>query len=113
MQHVFKWEDDGEGGIAVYRYMTYWVCRVFQSAYGHPARKETWLLYCGELPPFELDWRKLPGTHQIGGGIHTGNNRLPKLSKKEASATPLAFAQVLIELAKHSQKREDGHHDGR
>lgn len=81
----------------------YWVCEVWQSAYDHPARKKTWLAYCGKRPPFELNWRKLPGTHQIGGGIHTGNNRLPKLNKKEASATPLRFAETLIALARHSR----------
>lgn len=42
-----------------------WVCEVWQSAYEHPARKRTWLLYCG-AKPFELRWERQEGTHQIG-----------------------------------------------
>ena len=81
----------------------YHVCEVWQSAYGHRARKRTWLLYCGVRPPFELRWDRSPGTHQVGGGIHTGNNRLPKLGKREASATPEAFALELLALAEWSR----------
>ena len=83
--------------------MREWVCEVWQSAYGHRARKRTWLLYCGARPPFELRWDRNPGTHQIGGGVHTGNNRLPKLGRREASATPEAFALELIRLAEWSR----------
>ena len=43
-----------------------WVCEVWQSAYGHPARKRTWLLYCGTVPPLEAKWERPKGTHQIG-----------------------------------------------
>ena len=32
-----------------------WVCQVAQAAYGHRARKLTWLLYGGRRLP-ELDW---------------------------------------------------------
>jgi hypothetical protein len=77
----------------------YWVCEVWQSAYGHRARKRTWLLYCGKRPPFELNWAREPGTHQVGW---FDRNR-PTLSKREASATPRAFAQELIRLAEWSR----------
>ncbi len=65
-----------------------YVTEVWQSAYGHKARKRTWLLYVGrgERPP-ELDWRKEPGTHQVGWF----DRIKPTLSKKAASATPVAL----------------------
>ncbi len=77
----------------------YWVCEIWQSAYGHPARKRTWLLYCGKRPPFELNWAREPGTAQIGWF----DRNKPTLSKRAASATPRAFAEELIRLAEWSQ----------
>lgn len=75
-----------------------WTCEVWQSAYGHLARKRTWLFYCGDQPPIEADWRRAPGTHQCGWF-----DRLkPTLGKKEASRTPIAFARFLVALARHS-----------
>jgi hypothetical protein len=76
-----------------------WVCEIWQSAYGHRARKRTWLCYAGQRPPFDLDWTRKPGTHQVGWF----DRIKPTLSKRESSATPLAFAQTLIALAQHSQ----------
>ncbi|MES2384483.1 MAG: hypothetical protein V4593_08035, partial [Pseudomonadota bacterium] len=76
-----------------------WVCEVWQSAYGHLARKRTWLLYCGKRPPFDLRWGREPGTHQVGWF----DRNKPTLSKRAASATPEAFARTLIELAEWSR----------
>ncbi len=75
------------------------VCEVWQSAYGHAARKRTWLLYCGKRPPFELNWAREPGTHQVGWF----DRNKPTLSKRAASATPEAFARTLIDLAEWSR----------
>lgn len=81
-----------------------WVCEVWQSVYGHKARKATWLYYKGDKPPFELDWRRLCGTHQIGYPDKRGKSRnKPTLSKREANATPLEFRDILIKLAEHSR----------
>lgn len=77
----------------------YWVCEVWQSAYGHKARKRTWLLYSGGNPPAEMLWSREPGTHQIGWF----DRKKPTLSKKAASATPKAFRDALISLAKGSR----------
>lgn len=77
----------------------YWVCEVWQSAYGHKARKRTWLLYCGARPPFKLDWTRKPGTHQCGWF----DRARPTLSKVEASRTPVRFAKELIRLAEWSK----------
>ncbi len=76
-----------------------WVCEVWQSAYGSRMRKRTWLLYCGARPPFELDWAREPGTHQCGWF----DRNKPTVSKREASATPPAFARELIKLAEWSR----------
>lgn len=74
-----------------------WVCEVWQSAYGHPARKRTWLFYCGKNPPAEARWERQPGTHQVGWF----DRIKPTLGKKEASRTPGAFAEYLVSLARN------------
>lgn len=81
-QRCLPWESDEH------------VCEVWQSAYGHKARKRTWLFYKG-APPAQLDWSRTPGTAQVGWF----DRIKPTLSKKEASRTPLAFATALIALA--------------
>jgi hypothetical protein len=82
----------GEGG------QDYWTCEVWQSAYGGRMRKRTWLMYCGERPPFDLRWERNPGTHQCGWF----DRKKPTVSKREASATPPDFARELIRLAEWS-----------
>ena len=76
-----------------------WVCEVWQSAYGHKARKRTWLLYCGDNPPADMRWDREPGTHQCGWF----DRIKPTLSKTEAKATPAAFRDALIELARNAR----------
>ncbi len=78
-----------------------WVCEVWQSAYGHPARKRTWLFYCGVQAPVEARWERTPGTHQVGWF----DRIKPTLSKKDASATPPGFAYFLVELAAAAQHK--------
>jgi hypothetical protein len=76
-----------------------WVCEVWQSAYGHRARKRTWLLYAGKSPPAPLNWSRNPGTHQVGWF----DREKPTVGKREANATPPAFAEALISLAELSR----------
>lgn len=85
------WQRSGDG----------WVCEVWQSAYGHRANKATWLYYKGLRPPFDLDWSRPKGTHQVGCARAKGVNK-PTLSKREANATPIAFRDELIRLSKWS-----------
>lgn len=86
-------------GVGWHAGLSGWVCEVWQSAYGHQARKRTWLFYAGHRRPLEADWRREPGTHQCGWF-----DRLkPTLSKKDASRTPPAFAEFLVSLAHHSR----------
>ena len=87
------WAKSGDG----------WVCEVWQSAYGHRANKATWLYYKGKKPPFDLNWEKLKGTHQIGFQDQRGKSRnKPTLSKKEANATPIKFRDELLRLARYA-----------
>ena len=74
-----------------------WVCEVWQSAYGHRARKRTWLYYVGPKPP-ELNWTREPGTHQCGWF----DRNKPTLSKKESAATPPAFRDALLAMARRN-----------
>lgn len=87
-----------------------WVCEVWQSAYGHLAPKRTWLLYYGKRAPFELDWRRLPGTHAVAGDSvkrrKQGAAARPRLTGKQNLATPQAFADELVRLARHSRGEE-------
>ena len=76
-----------------------WICEVWQSAYGHLARKRTWLYAAGLEPP-ELDWTRRPGTHQIG---HFDRIK-PVLSKRAASATPTSFRDALISIAESANQ---------
>jgi hypothetical protein len=81
-----------------------WICTVWQSAYGHLADKATIVLYVGARAPFELDWRHVKGTHQVGWPDSRGKARnKPTLSKALANATPLRFAAELIRLAAWSR----------
>lgn len=89
-----------------------WVCEVWQSAYGHKANKATWLYYSGILEPFDLDWKRPIGSHQIGFQDRRGKSRnKPTLSKKDANATPERFKEMLIRLAIHSRGHNQAHLD--
>jgi len=83
-----------------------WVCEVWQSAYGHKARKRTWLFYKGPKPQ-ELNWDRPPGTHQIGYHDQRGKNRnKPTVGKKAANATPPQFRDVLIGMARSIKQQQ-------
>jgi hypothetical protein len=76
--------------------MTTEVC---QSAYGHRARKRTWLYTVG-VPPVALDWREVRGSAVIGGGVNTGTAQ-GRCKLVRAIETPPAFADLLIGMAHH------------
>ena len=77
-----------------------WVTEVSQSAYGCPARKRTWLYYVGPEPP-AVDWSDPAGEAVIGGGINSGECvGRRKIGKREASAIPPAFRDLLLSLAR-------------
>lgn len=85
----------------------YHVCEVWQSAYGHRARKRTWLLYAGAGTPPQMIWDRPPGTHQVGFQDRRGKRRnKPTLSTAEANATPIEFRDVLIAMARNCRGRQ-------
>lgn len=81
-----------------------WVTEVSQGAYGHRARKLTWLYYVGGAPPF-LDWSVPEPTAQVSYCKNHGNSPLPRLSKKAAAATPIPFRDLLIAMAESAGAR--------
>jgi hypothetical protein len=79
---------------------------VSQAVYGHPARKRTWLYYVGDDPPGLL-WRDAYGAAVVGAGIHTGQAAgRPRIDGRAASATPPAFRDVLLDMARSAAKLE-------
>lgn len=84
-----------------------WVTEVWQSSYGHRARKRTWLLYHGDTPPPPLRWKKKPGTFQIG----LFDQKKPQLPKTERSATPPEFRDLLINIAAQARAAAKASHD--
>lgn len=81
-----------------------WTTEVSQLAYGHRARKRTWLYFVGPEPP-ELDWSDGKGECIVGDLWHGNGRRLgrgdrPRMYQREALATPAAFRDVLIGMAR-------------
>jgi hypothetical protein len=87
-----------------------WVCQVSQSAYGHRARKRTWLYYVGSNPPPSLNWDEPAPTAQVSFCKNHGDSPLPRLSKKEASRTPIAFRDALLSIARSHRTDEEQAH---
>jgi hypothetical protein len=68
---------------------------VSQVAYGHDARKRTWLYYVGAALP-SMDWGEPAAVALIGGG----REERVRVRKSERAATPPGFRDVLLELAR-------------
>lgn len=101
----------GEGWIRA-GFLAGYVCCVAQGNYGHRARKLTWLYAVGTALP-ELDWSIPAPRARLDAGFHSaaerrsGRRRPPveqhhgvRLRPQENLATPLAFRDVLLELAR-------------
>ena len=83
-----------------------WVCQVSQCAYGHAARKRTWLIYVGGRAPYDLNWSEpfVSGSVVISGSNNHGvNPSARRMWTREAKATPPLFAAELISLAEWSK----------
>lgn len=99
-----------------------WTCYVEQGQYGHAAKKATWL-YAHGVPLPDLRWGHEPAASRAmvsWCGNHTpprrpmvgrlreepraGYDERPRLSKRAASATPFAFRDVLLAMARSARR---------
>lgn len=88
-----------------------WTCCVEQGHYGHPARKATWLYARGIVLP-SLTWGRSSASRRRDAGCHSAEERrrtrgrrangdiIELLSKSQRAATPVAFRDVLLEMAR-------------
>jgi hypothetical protein len=82
-----------------------------QVAYGHEARKRTWLYAVGcDLP--SLDWREPQATAQVSafGLTKPGGSRwkyAQALDKGKSKYTPPAFRDVLLAMARSAARERD------
>ncbi len=95
------------GGWVMADFVGGWTCYVEQGRYGHRAKKATWLYVHGvELP--SLRWGHNPDQKSealvswCGNHVASGEVR-PRLSKKEASATPVEFRDMLLAMARSAR----------
>jgi hypothetical protein len=96
------------GGWVVADWHGGWTCCVEQGAYGHRARKATWLYANGvDLP--SLKWGRAAGDFvRLDEGFHSIEERrraiktgaCQRLSKRQRAATPNEFRDVLLGIAR-------------
>lgn len=89
---------------------TGWTCCVEQGHYGHRARKMTWLYTVGvDLP--SLQWGDCGKRVLLGGLSKERRERdrrtgiVQALSRRQRSATPSAFRDVLLSMARTARAR--------
>jgi hypothetical protein len=83
-----------------------WTCCVEQGHYGHPARKATWLYAVTARRPPELRWGSSGRRARLDAGYHSREERARggrqvgrRLTKRENTATPIAFRNLLLNMA--------------
>jgi len=101
---IQAWQRTIDGGFVTY---------VEQHAYGHLAKKATWLYAFGMDDPPPLRWTFVADNDSTalvswcGNHVKSGEVR-PRVGKKAASATPEAFRSILIEIARAVPQTEPG-----
>lgn len=108
--HFHLWEPPKHGGWVIADWQGGWTCCIEQGAYGHRARKATWLYACHvDLP--SLSWGRAPGDFiRLDEGYHSieerrATNRPPRkrLTAEQRISTPHAFRDLLISIARTAQ----------
>lgn len=79
-----------------------WVTRVEQGHYGHRAQKPTWLYVHGIAEPPPLKWGRFDGAKVWVSDCknHCRGKVVQRMSKRERSATPPAFRDLLLSMAR-------------
>lgn len=84
-----------------------WTCCVEQGAYGHQARKRTWLYAVGvsDLPSLRWGATGAADAEFVVGYSRGHSPRTPveRLSRRQASATPPEFRDLLISIARSAR----------
>ena len=80
-----------------------WVTEISQVAYGHRAQKRTWLYYYGQAEPPALDWSEPAHSHRVSCLSDHHKATVEVMGKKERSATPLEFRDVLLSIARNAR----------
>lgn len=75
-----------------------WVCEVSQLSYGHKAQKVTWLYAVSKNVP-SLIWTRGDGEYVVAPHRNS-DRRKPRLSSREISASPHAFRDILLSIAR-------------
>ncbi len=83
---------------------------IAQVAYGHAARKRTWLYYIGRTPPPSLRWTEPVATARVSEFGRTRDRAYrwtsaQGLNEGRSSYTPAAFRDVLLGMARTAQAR--------
>lgn len=90
-----------------------WTCCVEQGHYGHRSRKATWLYAVG-VDLLSLKWGKSAARTRLDDGFHSKEERrrairrdvVKRLKKQELAATPIAFRDLLLNMARSVSVRE-------
>ena len=77
-----------------------WVCETSQASYGHRAPKATWLYYVGSEHPTPLSWARPPARATVTQSRGRRRGSVEMTSHRERSATPPAFRDALLALAR-------------
>jgi len=86
-----------------------WTCCVEQGAYGHPARKATWLYAHGVGDLSSLEWGRAKGDFvRLDEGFHSVEERrrairtgaCQRLSHRQRATTPIPFRDLLLSMAR-------------
>lgn len=102
------------GGWVNADFMGGWSCCVEQGAYGHRARKATWL-YAFDVQLPSLRWGSALGDFvRLDDGYHSAEERrravktgaCQRLSARQRAATPNEFRDLLISIAQTARARE-------